>query len=283
VIPVRDAEATLADQLAALQRQDFKGRWEVIVVDDGSDDDSWAVAEGWLHRLPNLRIVRSPGHGSSSARNAGAKAAQADRLLFCDADDVVSASWLRTMLDTLDQFDLAGGALEYRRLNTRRSLESRNLIQRNGLTTALGHLPYASGANLGVRRPAFDNVQGFDVSLDAATDADFCWRVQYAGHSIGFEPLAVVHYRFRATRSAMKRQVYAYALANQALYAKHCRLGHIKTPPRSRYNGAAFELLRVIVQFPFLLSARRRWRYLGRVARCRGSIVGLVRYRIRPW
>jgi hypothetical protein len=81
----------------------------------------------------------------------------------------------------------------------------------------------------------------------------------------------------------MTRQLYAYALANQALYVKHRRLGRIKASPRSRYKVAAFEMLRTIVRVPVLLSTRRRWRYLGQVARCRGSIVGLVRYRIRPW
>ncbi len=52
--------------------------------------------------------------------------------------------------------------------------------------------------------------------------------------------------------------------------------------PLSRYKVAAFERLRALGQVPLVMSTRHRWRYVGRVARCRGSIVGLVRYRIRP-
>jgi GT2 family glycosyltransferase len=128
----------------------------------------------------------------------------------------------------------------------------------DGLSSALGHLPYASLANVGVRRHAFDAVGECDPSFsNADDDIDFSWRVQYAGFSIGPSPVAVVHYRYRDTLNNLMRQLYGYARANETLYVKHRRLGYITAPPRARYKVAAFQVLRLVVRLPDLLSGRR--------------------------
>ncbi len=158
VIPVRNARSTLGDQLAALLEQDFDDTWEVVVVDNGSDDGSREVVEDWQSRMANLRLVTEPQMGSSYARNTGARCAASERLLFCDADDVVSSFWVRAMTEVLDRFDLVGGALERELLNPPRVVSCQNATHHDGLSSALGHLPYASLANLGVRRHAFDAV-----------------------------------------------------------------------------------------------------------------------------
>ncbi len=283
VIPVRNARSTLGQQLAALSDQNIEGPWEIIVVDNGSTDESCDVVAEWQRRLPNLRLVTEPTPGAGAARNAGARAATSPCLLFCDADDVVSPSWARALIDALDWFDLVGGALDCELLNSPRLLTSRNPIQAQGLQLALGHLPFASSANLGVRRVAFEAVGGFDTSLSPVEDCDFSWRVQYASFPIGFSAAAVVHYRYRNSLGGLMRQMYAYERNNAALYAKHHQLGYVAAPPISRYKITAFLTLRMIVGLPDLLHGRARWRYLGRAARCAGALAGIVKYRILPF
>jgi glycosyltransferase involved in cell wall biosynthesis len=283
VIPVRDAEATLPEQLAALSAQNFEGSWEVILVDDASTDRSYAIANEFRTAIPTLQVLRDGGHGSGAARNIGVRIAGSDKLLFCDADDVVSPSWIRELARALDHFDLVGGALEYHLLNEPRALASRNLILERGLTSVLGHLPYASSANMGIRRAAFDAIGGFDAELQAGGDADLCWRAQYAGFSIGFSSDSIVHYRFRQGTAGLMRQVYAYAKGNQRLYVKHHQLGTIEAPPSSRYKVTLYEMSRAFVRVPALLLNRRRRRYLGHVARGCGSMVGLIRHRVPLW
>lgn len=82
IIPVRNGGQTLDRCLGALQRSQGVA-WECIVVDDGSTDDSLAVAERW-----GARVLASDGlsHGPARARNLGATEARAPLLCFLDAD-----------------------------------------------------------------------------------------------------------------------------------------------------------------------------------------------------
>lgn len=281
IIPVRDASATLGAQLAALEGQDTDAPFEIVVVENGSRDGSRELAAAWRARLSNLHLLEEGNPGSSAARNTGARAANSDLLLFCDADDVVAPGWVRAMTAALERFDLVGGAMEFELLNGPRVLASRSLTHRIGLSSTLGHLPYASSANLGIRRDAFERIDGFDRAFSAAAeDADFSWRAQYAGLSIGFAPTAVVHYRYRNSLRDLCQQMYRYASGNEALYVKHRQLGHISTPPRVRYKVAAFQVLRAVIRASDILSRDKRWRYLGQLARCAGTITGLVQYRL---
>ena len=96
-MPVRDMEATIAAQLAALARQDYADTWEIVVVDNESRDDSMAVVDEWRERLP-IRVVQATGVAECGyAKNVGAVAAAGELLAFCDADDEVRPDWLRVL------------------------------------------------------------------------------------------------------------------------------------------------------------------------------------------
>ncbi len=70
VIPCRNAAATLGEQLAALATQEWDGEWEVVVVDNGSDDGTGDLARDWP--LPvSMTVVREERPGINVARNAG--------------------------------------------------------------------------------------------------------------------------------------------------------------------------------------------------------------------
>ena len=57
VIPAFNVAPTIEDQLAALAEQRFDGSWEVVVADNGSTDETRAVAARWAEKLPSLRVV----------------------------------------------------------------------------------------------------------------------------------------------------------------------------------------------------------------------------------
>jgi glycosyltransferase involved in cell wall biosynthesis len=284
VVPLRNVEWTLGEQLAALGAQDYGDPWEVILVDNGSTDESVRIAERWCAGRAHTRVVVESAPGASRARNAGVRAASSQRILFCDADDVVSPSWVHRMLEALQHFDVVGGALDYTRLNAAPALHSRNLIQIDGLPSSLGHKHYAMSANLAVSRHAYDAVGGFDPRFRyGADDVDFCWRVQDRGFAIGFAPDALVHYRLRGSVGALTRQLYDYSRESQRLYAKHRSLGTLSIPPVVRYKVAAHAMAQIVASAPLLANRNGRWRYLGRIGKAAGSCVGLMRYRIRPF
>ena len=82
VLPAFNAAAHLDEALEALSAQEHQDL-EVIVVDDGSDDDTAQIAR----RHDGVRVIQQANAGPSAARNAGIAAAHGDYITFCDADD----------------------------------------------------------------------------------------------------------------------------------------------------------------------------------------------------
>jgi GT2 family glycosyltransferase len=106
VIAVRDGAATLQRCLGHLRAQTHAAV-EVIVVDDGSRDDSAALAEA---TAGDIRVLRQPPRGASAARNAGVRAARGDYVAFIDADGYADPDWLAASVAAL-QSDATLGAV----------------------------------------------------------------------------------------------------------------------------------------------------------------------------
>ncbi|MCL4283611.1 MAG: glycosyltransferase family 2 protein [Fimbriimonadaceae bacterium] len=97
VIPAYNSERFLADAIRSLQSQTFRD-WKAVVVDDGSQDKSAAVAENLASDDRRIRVVRQDNRGVCAARNRGFEelAGSCEYVSFLDADDL----WLPNALDT---------------------------------------------------------------------------------------------------------------------------------------------------------------------------------------
>jgi GT2 family glycosyltransferase len=231
VIACRDAERYLARQLEALAAQTCAERWQLVVSDNGSTDRSRAILEEFRPRLPPMVVIDSSACiGPGAARNAGVRAAQGDRLLFCDADDEVGSGWLAAMSAALQQDGLVAARLDHEMLNEAWTQPARN-PQAGLLDTDPPFLPYTFCAGLGVRRSVHEELGGFDESFqEAGEDRDYCYRAQLAGTPLVLVPDAVVYYRHRRTAPGMFRQARAYGRANVRLYRDYRHLG-LGRPP----------------------------------------------------
>jgi glycosyltransferase involved in cell wall biosynthesis len=212
VIAAFDAAGTLDEQLAALARQRVAATWEVVIADNGSTDDTRAVAGAWADRLPGLRVIdASARRGAGAARNIGVAAASGRDVVFCDADDVVADDWLAAMHRALTCRTFVAGRFDGERLNSARVRRSRVLPQQDELqySAQLG-LAHAGAGNLGLRRELFRAVGGFDPDALFLEDTDLCWRLQLAGVPLIWTPEAVVHVRLRGTLRSALRQGYHY-------------------------------------------------------------------------
>jgi len=282
IIPARNAECTLDRQLEALAQQDFREPWEIVVVDNGSTDGTRELVESWQAKLCHLRLIHEPRPGVNRARNAGVAAARADRILLCDADDIVDAAWVRVLTSTLDEFDLLAGRLDYELLNTDH-VRARTLARplAEGLAVSWRR-PWGMTCNLGFHRRVFDDLDGFDPAFErgGSDDVDFCLRACAAGFSFGFASDAVVHYRMRARPLDHARQLYHYARASELLYRKHRARGALDAyPPRTRWNLNTAQAFGLVCDLTKLGSRIGRERYLVRTARFVGGIAGIVRHR----
>ncbi|MGI8437670.1 MAG: glycosyltransferase [Chthoniobacterales bacterium] len=211
---------TLAACLDSLGRIDYPD-YEVILVDDGSTDDTAQIAA----RFPHIRYIHQTNHGLSHARNTGAAAARGEIFAYTDSDCMADRDWLYYLVGTLRSGKYAGVG------GPNVSPPSTNWVQAcvaaapGGpshvlLTdTVAEHIP---GCNMAWYRWAFESVGGFDVEYHkAGDDVDFCWRVQQAGHEIAFSPTAIVwHYR-RFTLKAFRKQQEGYGEAESMLRFKH--------------------------------------------------------------
>ncbi|WP_299819412.1 glycosyltransferase [uncultured Jannaschia sp.] len=103
IVPCRNGAAFLAQTLRAILNQ-TRPPDEVIVVDDGSTDESRAIAAGFG---PPVRVLAGPARGATVARNIGAEAATGDRLMFLDADDLVTPPTLAALVAALEGRDRA--------------------------------------------------------------------------------------------------------------------------------------------------------------------------------
>jgi GT2 family glycosyltransferase len=228
VIPVRNGATTIAAQLEALADQ-ASDCHEIVVLDNGSTDDTLAVVVGFHGLIPNLRVVDAgEQRGMANLRNLAAASTVGD-LLLCDADDVVSPGWIRALTAALDEYDIVGGRLEEHSLNG--PLARPRTRQWDALPAAWEHLPYAVGANAGIRREVIDDVGGWNPRYDTAgEDIDMCWRALHAGFRIGFVPEAVVHYRHRSEMRAVRRQQANYGRAAAKLHRDYRPLGLPRGP-----------------------------------------------------
>jgi glycosyltransferase involved in cell wall biosynthesis len=278
VIPSFDAGERLLQQLSAIDEQDFAGPFEVIVADNGSRDGSVDAAHAWLRRRaraePEIQIIDAAAvRGPGAARNAGVRAARGQFIAFCDADDVVSESWLRKLVESASEADLVGGRLDGRRLNRESVRVCYDLT--DPAKPHLGFLPIAAGANLGVWADVFAAIGGFVEHSRVSEDVALVWRAQLRGYVFAASS-ALVHKRLPSGRCDAANRFFRYGIGDAWLYRQFAVAG---MPRRSRSETVTLwkQLAR---GFPGVPEPRRSGVWLIVLALSCGRVVGSARYRV---
>ena len=197
IIPAYNAEATIAAALDALSLQDYDGEREVIVVDDGSADETAAIAA----RTGSAATVLHQDHlGPAAARNLGVERAAGELLAFTDADCIPTPRWLAEGVEALGRADLVQGAVSPDPRTPRTPFD-----RTVSVTADWGLYECAS---LFARRELFDRIGGFEDWLDArvgkqlAEDLWFGWRARRSGAEVSFCSDALVHHAVEKRRAA---------------------------------------------------------------------------------
>jgi len=204
--------------------------YEVIVVDDGSRDNTADIAAQYPFRL-----IRTENHGLSSARNTGCEAATGEIVAYIDDDAYPDPHWLQYLAHTFMTTDHVGVGGPNLPPPGDGMIADCVAVAPGGPIHVLisdreaEHIP---GCNMAFRKAALERVGGFDRKFRVSgDDVDMCWRLQEQGWTLGFNPAAVVwHHRRNSIRAYLKQQWgygKAEALLEQKWPEKYNTPGHL--------------------------------------------------------
>ncbi len=238
VIPVLNEGRSLEAVVRALVDQDYPtDRFEVLVVDGGSTDETLAVASRLSLAHSNVSVLHNPGRLSSAGRNVGARAARGDVIMFVDGHcEIPNQSLLR------------GLCLLFRRTGADVMCRPQPLqiaglsATRQAIALAraswLGHNPASlifdqneegfvdpESSGAAYTRRVFERIGFFDESFDACEDVDFNLRARESGLKAFTSPLLTIRYTPRDSLGALFRQMVRYGAGRGRLFAKHPRRG----------------------------------------------------------
>lgn len=227
IVPAYRASATLPRCLAALRDQTIdRADYEIIVVDDGSPDQTAAVAEKILAANGGC-VIRAAHGGPAHARNLGAQAAHGAILVFTDADCEPAPDWLEHLTAALNDETVSGAKGAYR---TRQpSLVARFVQQEyQEKYDRMGHLAsidFIDTYSAAYRRDVFWSVNGFDPALIMDEDQELSFRLAAQGRRLVFAPQAVVYHQHVTSLWKYTRRKYG--------------VGYWKTRVLKQYPGKA--------------------------------------------
>jgi len=177
VIPAYNEQATIATVLASLKKQSYSGKFEVIVVDNGSKDTTTEIAKKY-----GAKVISEPRIGVAYARQAGFEAARSQIIASTDADSKLPSGWLTRIAYEFQKrpqaavisgmYDFYDGSLTLRFLTYLMNYR------------AFCIFGWYSGANFAIRREAFEKVGGFDVNIPVSEDSDLAIRLREVGQVI---------------------------------------------------------------------------------------------------
>ncbi len=179
IIPAYNAEPFLHETMQSIVDQTYSD-WELILVNDGSTDDTLRVARSF--KDDRIQIIDKPNSGVSDSRNQGASVSSGKYLAFLDADDVWLPEKMRESVDFLNKhesFGMVHGDMQV--VNEKTKPLDQVLSGKHG--EILEPLLLWDGCNVPspssilVRRTVFEEVGKFDPQFSTAADQDFFFRV----------------------------------------------------------------------------------------------------------
>src|SRR5688572_4208519 len=234
---------TLSECLESLLRLDY-ANYEVIVVNDGSTDNTAKIASSY-----GFRVITTENRGLSSARNTGLNAATGEIVAYIDDDAYPDSHWLRYLASAFTNTIHVGvGGPNIAPADDGPIAECVAHSPGNPVHILLSdteaeHIP---GCNMAFRKTALEAIGGFDTQFRiAGDDVDVCWRLQQKGWTLGYSPGAMVwHHRRNSIRAYWKQQ-HNYGKAESFLEKKwpekYNLAGHVTWAGRVYGNGHQYK------------------------------------------
>ncbi|HTP64509.1 MAG TPA: mycofactocin biosynthesis glycosyltransferase MftF [Geobacteraceae bacterium] len=226
IIPVMDRAEELGRCLDSIAKLRYpKENLELIVVDDGSRDNSKEVAASY-----GAVVLDSGGTGTgpAAARNCGFRAARGELLAFIDSDCIASPEWLEELVGLFEDPVVAavGGLVDgmhtssfldrYELVMSSLTLGNRERSGQKGDDTF-----YLPSCNLLVRSSAFREASGFNPEMHVGEDVDLTWRMRDSGHRIIYMPKGRIGHEHRNAFFPFLKRRFQYGTSEAMLQILH--------------------------------------------------------------
>jgi glycosyltransferase involved in cell wall biosynthesis len=244
VIPVHNSEETIGkclDSLSRLDHQDF----EVIIVDDGSTDGTAGICESF----PGVKVINVDKNGPSKARNIGIEAARGEFVAFTDGDCLVDRLWLDELERGFSDPMIAGvgGDQKSPEDDTEVGKRIQNFLKTIGFVTgyiktdeAMKATEHNPSCNAMYRKRVLKDVGGFDEGLWPGEDVELDLKITNQGHTLIYNPKAVVYHYRPKTYADFGRMMLRYGACQWYLVMKYGFFRRIQYVPLLTIAGLGF-------------------------------------------
>ncbi|HPO15675.1 MAG TPA: glycosyltransferase [Candidatus Hydrogenedentes bacterium] len=249
IIPAYNAASTLAPCLTACLKQSHPAQ-KIVVVDDGSTDDTRRVVE----QFAGIQYISQENRGPAAARNRGAAEALTEIIVFTDADCIPHEDWLEKLLAGFsDGVSGVGGSYGIANPDFRLArLIHSEIVARHARFSR--EVDFLGSFNVAYRKADFDRVGGFDVCFHEASgeDNDLAYRLVDAGGKLLFAREALVDHFHPIRLWPYLRTQMRHGYWRVMVYAKHWRrasgdryagVADLATPPLALFSMAALLFL----------------------------------------
>lgn len=226
VVPALNCADDVAGFADSMRLQDYPAeRFEVIVVDNGSSDDTLErVKASGMIGLQRLE------KGRTKALNTGIAVAKGEFILTTDLSCRAEPHWIRTIVETFDAYPDAGcvaGDIKLLRTENNDVIDFQERCNYMSPLLALErrrlpHMPFADGANASFRRKVFDEIGGFEETFMKAGDVEICYRLLVlTNYTIVFNPNALMWEPGEPSLRALLHQRFRMGLGQHLMRMKY--------------------------------------------------------------
>lgn len=221
IVPAYNSASTIKECIEAIKSQNTQEKFEVIVVDDGSTDNTAEIA-----KKCGAKVFSQSNSGPARARNLGAQKAKGEILVFTDSDCVPEKNWLTEMLAPFSEAKVSAvqGAYRTRQKGLVARFVQAEIEERyQRMKRRASKLDWIGSYSAAYRKNDFSAAGGFDESFPKASgeDPELSYKLQEKGHKLVFNPKAIVYHAHPDSLVKYFRTKFYRGFYRVPLYKKH--------------------------------------------------------------
>lgn len=222
IVPIYKIEKYIEECILSVVNQSYNN-YELILVDDGSPDNSGAICDRYSKEYDNIKVIHKKNGGLSDARNYGINAATGEYILFLDGDDTLHNECLKKIDKQLDnEIDLL--SCDFCIYGENKDLGKPKTVNINSMANYIdivGDIPWSAWCNIYKSKIVKDNNIYFEKGLIGAEDCDFFVRYFEKAAKKKYCNIIIVNYRVNRDGSITNTMSFKAIMGELNIFSKY--------------------------------------------------------------